>query len=94
MQTSSTGRLDHDALGLSPDPRMYIYMRGNLLTRVARTAAPSALPKPSCAGSEKDLAILRLACLCRARNGSDYDHLEHAYQQLLGSLKPLSAMYC
>ena len=45
-----------------------------------------SLRKASRAGSEKDLAILRLACLCRARNGSDYDHLEKAYQQPLGSL--------
>ncbi|CAK9028480.1 Potassium/sodium hyperpolarization-activated cyclic nucleotide-gated channel 3 [Durusdinium trenchii] len=46
----------------------YIYQRGTLLKRVARTS--------------QDLAILRLACLCRARNGHDYDELQKAYHEL------------
>lgn len=47
---------------------MYIYQRGVLLNQLAR--------------SSYDLAILRLACLCRARNAQDYDQLESAWNQL------------
>eukprot|EP00438_Fugacium_kawagutii_P025532 Skav228459 [mRNA] locus=scaffold1058:281405:284582:- [translate_table: standard] len=35
-------------------------------------------------GSSHDLAILRLACLCRAKSGRDYDQLENAWNQLDG----------
>lgn len=47
---------------------MYIYQRGVLLNQLAR--------------SSYDLAILRLACLCRARNAQDYNQLETAWNQL------------
>jgi len=47
---------------------MYIYQRGCLLNRLPR--------------SGQDLAVLRLACLCRAKNAHEFDELENAWHQL------------
>lgn len=35
-------------------------------------------------GSGQDLAVLRLACLCRAKNAHEFDELENAWHQHLG----------